>query len=94
MRLQLVTEIDSRDGSVDKDARLTNVLSETGDEGEMLACVRPGLNTISTSSGAGNGVTCFNGVLISAFGTTLGYGNTPTTIGTVTSGKFDFAVMP
>lgn len=93
MRLQLVSEIDSRDGSSNKDERLTNVLSEV-DEGAVLACVRPGLAAISTASGNGNGVVDFQGVLISVFGATAGFGAIPSTIGTVDNGATDFAQSP
>lgn len=93
MRLPLVFDIDSRDGVSSKDERLTNVLSET-DEGVALAVVRPGLATIATASGAGGGEVNFNGVLITVFGTTLGFGETPTTIGTVVAGDYDFAQSP
>lgn len=93
MRLPLVSEIDSRDGSSNKDERLTNVLSEN-DEGVTIAVVRPGLATIATASGAGGGEVNFNGVLISVFGTTLGAGSTPVSISTVASGNYDFAQSP
>lgn len=93
MRIPLVTEIDSRDGSSNKDERFTNVLAES-DEGVSLACVRPGLAAVSTASGAGGGVVNFNDVLISVFGTTLGSGTTPTTVSTVTAGSYDFAASP
>lgn len=71
MRLPLVTEIDSRNGTSDKDARLTNALLET-DEGASLACVRPGLALNAEASGVGQGLVVFNDELISVFGTTLG----------------------
>lgn len=93
MRLPLVSDIDSRDGSSAKDERMTNVLSET-DEGVTLACVRPGLAAIASASGAGGGEAAFNGVLITIFGTTLGFGETPSTIGTVVAGNYDFAQSP
>jgi len=92
MRIPLVPDADSRDGTSNKDERLTNVLVEQ--DSETLACVRPGLNAISTSSGNGNGVVCFAGTLISVFGTTLGYGNTPSSISTVNSDSYDFAQIP
>ena len=92
MRLPAVTEIDTRDGSSNKDERLTNVLVEI--DAEKLACLRPGLNTISANSGAGNGVVCFQSTLISVFGTTLGHGNTPASISTVVNGMYDFAQIP
>ena len=93
MRLPLVTELDSRNGQSDKDARLTNTLLES-DEGSSLACVRPGLSTAATASGNGNGLVNFNDALISVYGTTLGFGTTPSTIGTVTDSSFDFAQSP
>jgi hypothetical protein len=92
MRIPLIQDADSRDGSSNKDERLTNVLVEQ--DSVMLACVRPGLNTISANSGAGNGVVCFSGALISVFGTALGHGNTPSSISTVNSGLYDFALIP
>lgn len=93
MRLNLVHEIDSRDGTSNRDERLTNVLSEN-DEGTTLAVVRPGLATIATTSGAGGGEVAFNGVLITVFGTTLGFGATPVSISTVAAGNYDFAQSP
>lgn len=93
MRLPLVSDIDSRDGGSNKDERLTNVLSEM-DEGVVLACVRPGLATIATASGAGGGAVNYNDVLITVFGTTLGYGSTPTAISTVVAGDYDFTQSP
>jgi hypothetical protein len=93
MRLPCIHELDSRDGESNKDSRLTNVLSET-DENVTLAVVRPAISTIATAAGTGNGVTAFNGVLISVFGTVLGHGETPSTIGSVISGKYDFVASP
>ena len=93
MRLPLAFDIDSRDGTSSKDERLTNVLQED-DEGAILAVVRPGLATIATASGAGGGVVNFNDVLISVYGTTLGHGTTPSSIGTVVAGSYDFCASP
>ena len=93
MKLQLVTEIDSRDGTSNKDERFTNVLAES-DEGVSLACVRPGLAAVSTASGAGGGLVNFNDVLVSVFGTTLGQGATPSSVSTVEAGSYDFAQSP
>lgn len=90
MRLQLASEIDSRDGTSNRDERMTNMLSET-DEGVTLAVLRPGLATIATASGAGCGEVNFNDVLITVYGTTLGFSPTPSTIGTVAAGLYDFA---
>ncbi len=93
MRLPLASEIDSRDGASNKDERLTNVLQEN-DEGVVFAALRPGLATIATASGAGGGAVNFNDVLISVYGTTLGFGPTPSTIGTVVAGSYDFCASP
>lgn len=93
MRIPVVSDADSRDGVSAKDERMTNVLSEN-DEGVTLAAVRPGLATIATATGLGGGEVNFNGTLISVFGTTLGFGETPSTIGTVVAGSYDFAQSP
>ena len=93
MRLPVVESLSSRDGVVNKDARMTNALAED-DEGVTLAVMRPGLATIATASGAGGGAVNFNDVLISVYGTTLGFGPTPSTIGTVVAGSYDFCQSP
>ncbi len=93
MRLPLVLSIDSRDGAANKDERLTNVLVQK-DEEVQLACIRPGLGTISSNSGNGNGLIEMDKVLISVFGTTVGAGPTPTSVGTVLNAAFDFALSP
>jgi hypothetical protein len=93
MRLQLASDIDSRDGTSSKDERLTNVLGEDNN-GQQMATLRPGLATIATASGAGGGAVNFNDVLITVFGTTLGSGSTPSTIATVVTGSYDFAASP
>jgi len=92
MRIPLVTEVDTRDGSSNKDERLTNMLAEK--DSELMACVRPGLNTLLASSGNGNGLMCFNGQITHVFGTALKFGTTPTSISTVVDGEYDFAVIP
>ena len=93
MRLPLASDIDSRDGTSNRDERLTNVLQEN-DEGVVFAALRPGLATIATASGAGGGAVNFNDVLITVFGTTLGSGAMPSTIATVVAGAYDFAASP
>ncbi len=93
MRLPLTSNIDSRDGVSAKDERLTNMLGED-DEGIQLTVLRPGLATIATASGAGGGEVNFNDVLITVYGTTLGFGPTPSTIGTIAAGMYDFAQSP
>ena len=93
MRIPLTLSADSRDGTLAKDAKSVNVLQEN-DEGTVLACVRPGLAAVSSNSGNGNGLVEFQGVLISVFGTTLGKGTSPSSVGTVTNGMHDFAQSP
>ena len=93
MRLPIASDIDSRDGSSAKDERLTNMLG-VDNNGQQMATLRPGLATIATASGAGGGAVNFNDVLITVYGTTLGHGTTPSTIGTVAAGFYDFAASP
>lgn len=93
MRLPLASEIDSRDGTSNKDERLTNVLGEDNN-GVQMATLRPGLATIASASGAGGGAVNFQDVLITVYGTTLGFSPTPSTIGTVAAGMYDFAASP
>ena len=93
MRLPIASDIDSRDGASAKDERLTNVLGEDNN-GQQMATLRPGLATIATASGAGGGAVNFNNVLISVYGTTLGFGPTPSTIATVVAGSYDFCQSP
>lgn len=71
MRLPLSGNISSRDGSANKNARMTNVLSETKKD-RTLAVVRPGLNEYATVTGNGNGLVCFGGTLVSVFGANIG----------------------
>ena len=70
MRLPLVAELESRDGSANKDERLTNVLAEQ-DEGVVLAVLRPGCSTLATYSGAGNGMVAFASQNVSIYGDTI-----------------------
>ena len=90
MRLPLPPVIDSRDGTTAKDALVRNLLKET-DEGTELLCLRPGLAAISGNTGNGSGLVDFDGVLISVFGTVLGYGATPASAGAVVAGTYDFS---
>lgn len=74
MRLPVVPDISTKDGSANKNARLYNALKETKPSGETLAVIRPGLTTAATSTGNAGGLVCFDGTLISVYGTTLGFG--------------------
>jgi probable HAF family extracellular repeat protein len=76
MRLPVVHQISTKDGTSNKNARLTNVLKETRKTGD-LAIVRPGLEEILTTTGNGYGLVCFNNNLVSVYGSTLGIGYTP-----------------
>jgi hypothetical protein len=93
VRLELSPELETRNGVANKDARLTNTLSET-ENGVSVACIRPALEAVATASGNGNGLVNFQGTLISVFGATLGHGTTPSTITTVVNGKYEFAQSP
>jgi hypothetical protein len=70
MRIPLVAELDSRDGSSDKDSRFTNTIAEL-EEGVAMVVVRPGLSTSATLSGNGNGLVSFNDQLIKIYGNTV-----------------------
>ncbi len=70
MRLPLAIPLDARTGEETKDARLTNAVVENY-EGRLTVSKRPGLSKTETIAGAANGVVCFNGTLISLFGTTI-----------------------
>lgn len=59
MRLPLVTDISSRDGSSTKNARMKNVLQHKKPTGQIMAVVRPGLTVAGTASGDGMGVYCW-----------------------------------
>lgn len=67
MRLPVASSLQSRDGSANKDARLTNMLKEA-DEGRELAVIRPGLVLNLSASGIGNGLVAFNNDLVSVYG--------------------------
>lgn len=73
MRLPVVTNISTKDGASNKNARLTNMLRETTKTASK-AVVRPGLVLDAIASGVGNGLVVFNNALVSVFGATLGAG--------------------
>jgi probable HAF family extracellular repeat protein len=72
MRLPLVAPLESRDGSSNKDSRMTNALAES-EEGGTVACVRPGLTRVAQSTGNGNGLVAFNDQLIAITGSSIGW---------------------
>lgn len=85
MRIPVTPQISNKDGLSNKNSRLTNVLKEVRKTGE-LAVVRPGLETAATSTGNAGGLVCFNGELISVYGTTLGFG--------ISEGGVDTYIIP
>lgn len=73
MRLPVTVPISTKDGTSNKNARLTNCLKETTKKGDK-AVVRPGLVTQVEGTGVGGGLVAFNNELVSVYGTTLGFG--------------------
>jgi probable HAF family extracellular repeat protein len=72
MRLPLIAPLESRDGSSNKDSRMTNALAES-EEGGSVAVVRPGLTRVAQSTGNGNGLVAFNDQLIAITGSSIGW---------------------
>lgn len=70
MRIPVVGNVSTKDGSSNKNARMTNVLAEEK-QGKSFAAVRPGLSQLATGSGDGNNLVCFNGNLINIYGNTV-----------------------
>lgn len=70
MRIPVVGNVSTKDGSSNKNARMTNVLAEEK-QGKSFAAVRPGLSQFATGSGDGNNLVCFNGNLINIYGNTV-----------------------
>lgn len=73
MRLPVTVPLSTKDGTSNKNARLTNCLKETTKRGDK-AVVRPGLVLDVQASGVGNGLVAFNGELVSVYGSTVGVG--------------------
>lgn len=72
MRLPVVPQIGTKDGTSNKNARLTNCLMESTKRGDK-AVVRPGLELRATAEeGYGGGLTVFDGEMVSVYGTTVG----------------------
>lgn len=70
MRLPVTPQLSTKDGTSNKNARLTNVLKEVSSSREF-GIVRPGLSSVNSSTGNGNGLVCYNNELISVYGATL-----------------------
>lgn len=90
MRLPLAIPLDARTGAATKDARLTNTVVESY-EGRLTVAPRPALNQLTATTGAASGTICFNGTLVSIFGTTLSKTTALTNPQTVAAGQYDFA---
>lgn len=71
MRIPLVTQLSSKDGSSDKNARMTNTLVAKNPTGTSFAEVRPGLEFYATAAGNGHGIVSFNDELLSVYGSNL-----------------------
>lgn len=78
MRLPVVPQISTKNGTSNKNARLTNCLKESKKSGDK-AVIRPGLVLDAQASGVGNGLVVFNNELVSVYGATLGFGVEPAT---------------
>lgn len=64
MRLPVVPGISTKDGTSNKNARLTNMLKERRKAGD-IAQIRPGLVASTTYSGLGSGLIAFDGRILS-----------------------------
>lgn len=72
MRLPVLPNISTKDGTSNKNSRLVNVLADIGSKN--IAQVRPGLVANDTYSGLGSGLTVFDGRLLLAYGDVI-YGD-------------------
>ena len=72
MRLPVVHQISTKDGTTNKNARLFNALKESNKTGDF-AVIRPGLMLDAVASGVGNGLVAFNDELVSVYGATIGF---------------------
>ena len=88
MRLPLIPNVESRDGTSNKDARMTNALKES-DNGVDYAGVRPAITQVADTTGNGNGM-FFLDTLITIFGTAALYSESLTSISAVDDGMYDF----
>ena len=70
MRLPMTAQISTKDGTSNKNARLTNCLKETTKRGDM-AVIRPGLVLQAEGTGVGGGLVAFNNELVSVYGSTF-----------------------
>jgi hypothetical protein len=91
MRIAVTPKLSTKDGESNKNARMTNALVEKNPTGAIFGAVRPGIVVSATSSGDGNGVAEFNGILIAVYGSTLVINDGGfATIGALDNQFFDF----
>lgn len=72
MRLPITPQVSTKDGTSNKNARLTNCLKEAKKSGDK-AVIRPGLVLSDTYSGLGNGLIEFDGRLLVVYDDTVTY---------------------
>jgi hypothetical protein len=70
MRLPMTPNVSTKDGTSNKNARLTNCLKETTKRGDM-AVIRPGLVLSDTFTGVGSGLIPFDGRLLQIWNDTV-----------------------
>ena len=76
MRIPLAVNLESRDGSLDKDSRMVNCYAEVK-SGVAYIATRPGLlQKLDLTAGNGNGMFCWGGTFYAAKGATLAQGPT------------------
>lgn len=96
MRLPVTVPLSTKDGTSNKNARLTNCLKESRERKDAFvwvrgvkqpappidkAVVRPGLVLEAEGTGVGGGLVAFDNDLVSVYGTTLGFSVTEPTAG-------------
>ncbi len=101
MRLPLIPNLSTKDGEANKNARMTNALSEKNPTGAVFCTVRPGLEVIVESVGNGRGIVEFNDKLLSVYGSELQIPVIPDRIGygeqnesTLVGGGLEKHVLP
>jgi hypothetical protein len=70
MRLPIAIPLDTRDGTLDQDGHLTNAVAESYED-KVYVSTRPGLSLEANRDGAANGIFCFDGTIITIWGTTI-----------------------
>jgi hypothetical protein len=70
MRLPIAIPLDTRDGTLDQDGHLTNAVAESYED-KVYVIGRPGLSLEKLVNGAASGIVCFNGSILSLWGSTV-----------------------